>query len=141
VVSSAMARAVQTAELAAARLGGPHVWVEERLAEVGCGDLAGRPAAEQPFDPVLEAWAAGDLDVRVPGAESGREVATRLLAVLDELADTCRGETVLVIGHGAALLAVVISLGLQPERSFRIEPCDRFVLEGDSDGWRLLGGT
>ena len=50
--------------------------------------------------------------------------------LLEELADTYRGETVLVLGDVDALLAVVALPGAGSD-----EPV---VLEGDEDGWRRV---
>ena len=45
----------------------------------------------------------GDLDVRLPGGETGREIADRFDDVLREIADAHPGETVLVVSHGGAI--------------------------------------
>ncbi len=80
VWSSPMARAVQTAEVAAAVLG-VDVVVREGLREFGVGDHAGGTGDPDPFRDTFGAWLAGDLDARVPGAESGAEVVARVAAV------------------------------------------------------------
>ena len=56
--------------------------------------------------------------------------------VLDDLADLHRGETVLVVSHGGAILASLARPGAQTRRS-RIENCSYAALERDADGWRL----
>jgi broad specificity phosphatase PhoE len=158
VVSSTVSRAVQTAEIAAGVLG-VGVEVREGLHEFASGEHRGEPAGRQLFDPVLDRWLRGELEARIPGAESGLEVAARVRDVLDGLADLHRGETLLVVGHGGTMLAALVGLagpvgrvglsghvgpgGADPvprSGDFRIEYCDRFTLEGDGDGWRLVSG-
>ena len=86
--------------------------------------------------PVLDRWVAGDVDARFPGGESGAEVAERVRVVLADLADLHRGETVLVVSHGGAILASLAVLARRRGTS-RIENCSYAALERDADGWRL----
>lgn len=138
VWSSPMARAVQTAELAAAVLG-VDVVVREGLREFGVGDHAGGTGDPDPFRETFAAWLAGDLDARIPGAESGAEVVDRVTAVLEELADTHRGEGVLVVSHGGAICTAVPSLATNLStahaRDLPLGNCDVVALEADADGW------
>ncbi len=139
IVTSDLARAVQTAELVARVLDLP-VKVREGLQEFPPGDFWGRPYDHAFFGDLAKAWLAGDLAVGVPGGETGRQAADRVLAVLDELADQFRGETVLVVSHGGVILALwgAISPGSRaaPDPD-RIANCSTYVLERDADGWRL----
>ena len=52
---------------------------------------------------VVDAWAASELSVGCPGAETGADIVARFTAVLDDLADQYRGETVVVVSHGTAM--------------------------------------
>src|SRR5262245_2572867 len=90
VVCSELSRAVQTAEIAAAVLGLP-VHVRERLQEFAVGDYLGRPFDPEFFHTVLGAWLKGDLEPGVPGGETGRQVADRVMPVLDDVAAEFRG--------------------------------------------------
>jgi len=103
VYCSMLARAVQTAELVADRLG-VEVTAREGLQEV-----------------------APDVPVRT--------VAGRVRAVLDEIADLHRGETVVVVTHGGAILATLAGLAWQAGREDDVPPCSTWVLERDADGW------
>ena len=105
IVCSDLARAVQTAEIAAGVLGLP-VKVREGLQEFPAGDFRGRPTTTPSSATMAHAWLAGDLALGVPGGETGRQAADRVLAVLDEVADQFRGETVLVVSHGGVILAL-----------------------------------
>lgn len=141
VVSSELSRAVQTAELAAGVLGLP-VRVRERLHEFPPGDLLGRPYEDGSFDPMTRSWLAGDLSVGVPGGETGRETADRVLGVLEEVADQFRGETVLVVSHGGVILALwgAIAPG-SPDApgTEQVANASTYVFENDADGWRPSG--
>ncbi len=139
IVCSDLARAVQTAEIAARVLDLP-VRVREGLHEFPPGDFRGRPYDHAFFGGMAQAWLAGDLGVGVPGGETGRQAADRVLAVLDALADQYRGETVLVVSHGGVILALWGALApgspAAPDPD-RIANCSTYVLERDADGWRL----
>jgi probable phosphoglycerate mutase len=135
---SSMARAVQTAEIVAGVLG-VDVVVREGLREFGVGDHAGGTGDPDPFRDTFSAWLAGDLDARVPGAESGAEVIGRVGQVLGEVADAHRGEAALVISHGGAICTTVPSLAsnLSPRHGWDVPlaNCDVVALEADADGW------
>jgi broad specificity phosphatase PhoE len=139
VVCSELSRAVQTAEIAAGVLGLP-VRVRERLQEFPAGDFLGRPYEHGFFDPMVRSWLAGDLSAGVPGGETGRKTADRVLGVLEDLADDFRGETVLVVTHGGVILALwgAIAPG-SPEApgSELVANGSTYVFENDADGWRL----
>ena len=138
VVSSELSRAVQTAEIAAAVLGLP-VRVRERLHEFPPGDLLGHPADEAYMTSLARSWVAGDLDVGVPGGESGQETADRVLGVLDGVADEFRGETVLVVTHGGVILTLwgAIAPGSPAAPEARsVFNGSTYVFERDADGWR-----
>ena len=99
---SDLARAVQTAEIAAAVLG-CGVRVRAGLREFGVGDLAGSTYDDPRFTEVFDQWRTGDLDAGPPGAETGAEAVARFAAELESLADLTRGETSLVISHGGVM--------------------------------------
>jgi broad specificity phosphatase PhoE len=61
--------------------------------------------------------------------------------VLEEVADQHRGEAVLVVSHGGAIMAAVTSLaGLAPERArgLTLPNCAAVELEADGKDWRLV---
>lgn len=136
VYSSTISRAVQTAELAAGVLG-VEVTVREGLVELALGEAAGTPAGTGTFTAEMQAWTEGSLEARAPGSESAVEIAARIRAVLDDLADRHRGEAVLVVSHGGAIVATCAVLVFEPGRSWDVANCSWVVLEGDADGWRL----
>jgi probable phosphoglycerate mutase len=138
VMCSELSRAVQTAEIAAGVLGLP-VHVRGRLHEFSAGDYLGRPYDPGFFDVMVRAWLDGDLSRGVPGGETGRQTADRVLGVLEEVADQFRGETVLVVSHGGVILALwgAISPGSpHAPADAAVGNGSSYVFEHDADGWR-----
>ena len=81
--------------------------------EVQVGELENRndEAAVEAFEAVYASWHRGDLDVQLPGGESGRQVLERMVPVLTELRlrhldDRRRTEDIVVVSHGAAIRLV-----------------------------------
>ena len=142
VMCSELSRAVQTAEIAAAVLGLP-VRVRERLHELPAGRSARAPRPIRSSSTAMaRSWLSGDLSVGVPGGETGRETADRVLAVLDEVADQFRGETVLVVSHGGVILALWGAIDPGSARAPRpgeVFNGSSYVFESDADGWRSTG--
>jgi probable phosphoglycerate mutase len=141
-VTSDLARAVQTAELIAARLGvGPPVETRAGLREFDIGDWVGRPRTFN-LASVVNAWAAGDLTAGCAGAETGADIVTRFVSVLDDLSDQYRGETVVVVSHGTAMqlaLGVAASNATTQFTFARSVPnCGLADVECDENGLRLL---
>lgn len=134
VWTSTLARAVQTGEIVAARLG---VGVTTRLGlrEFDVGEHRGVPLEEDPFAETYGRWLAGHLDDRVPGAESGRELADRFAGVLREVADSHPGETVLVVSHGGAIGIGVPDLARMDVEQRRLDNCHTVEVQADADAW------
>jgi probable phosphoglycerate mutase len=141
VMCSELSRAVQTAEIAAGVLGLP-VRVRERLHEFPAGDFLGRPYDPAFFGPMVAAWRSGDLAQGVPGGETGRETADRVLEVLTGVADEFRGETVVVVTHGGVILALwgAVAPGSDagPDQG-AVPNGAAYLFEHDADGWRAVG--
>jgi probable phosphoglycerate mutase len=142
VWTSPLSRAVQTAELAAGHLGVELVVVRNGLREYGVGSLAGTDGDEgASIGPVFRAWAEGDDDATIDGGEAVAATVARVHAVLREIADTHRGEGVLVISHGGAILASVPELVGAPRLSsydVTLPGCGFVELEADDEGWRVV---
>jgi len=134
VWTSPLARAVQTAEIAAARLGvgvTTRAGLAEPVVELGTaepGDLA-------PLLETYQRWRAGDLDARMPGGETGREIADRVGAVLREVADAHPGETVLVVSHGVAINLGVTGNARMAVDQGPLDNCDSVEVVADADAW------
>jgi probable phosphoglycerate mutase len=134
VWTSTLARAVQTGEIVAARLG---VGVTTRigLREFDVGDHRGVPLEEDPFAETYARWLQGQLDERIPGGETGLEIAGRFGEVLREIADLHPGETVLVVSHGGAIGLGVPAIARMDAQPQRLGNCDTVELLADADGW------
>ena len=135
VVSSSLSRAVQTGELAAAALG-VEMSVREGLHEIHVGEMYGKPFDSTVAEPVMTSWRRGDLSAAIPDGETGDEACARVLAVLESLADSFRGETVLVVTHGGVINALLGRFRPDPRGTGDLRNCEHFVFEVDGDGWR-----
>jgi broad specificity phosphatase PhoE len=101
IVSSPFLRARQTADILSVVLG-LDVEVADDLRERSYGELAGSPysTARVGYDPTSYwTW-------RPPGGETLDEVLVRAGAVLDRIAAAAPDEEVLVVSHGAVMMAL-----------------------------------
>lgn len=85
--------------------------------EVQAGDLENRDDddAIAEFNRIYECWHEGDLDLRIPGGESGRDVLDRYLPVLTDLRiryldDHEWTHDIVLVSHGAAIRLVSAQL-------------------------------
>ncbi len=112
IVHSVAVRAAQTAEAISAELGlDTHEF--EGIHEVQVGDLENRndDDAIASFESVYQRWHEGDLDVPMPGGETGNEVLDRYVPVLTQLRmrhldDNAWHGDIVVVSHGAAIRLV-----------------------------------
>jgi broad specificity phosphatase PhoE len=112
IAHSVAVRATQTAEAISAELGlQAHEF--EGIHEVQVGDLEDRNDDEAiaSFETVYQRWHDGDLDVPMPGGESGNEVLDRYVPVLTQLRmrhldDAAWHGDIVVVSHGAAIRLV-----------------------------------
>lgn len=118
--------------------------VRPGIAEVRAGALEMRTDHEA-METYLQtgfSWAAGDLDVRMPGGEDGHEMLGRFDEVVREAAEL-GGERVVLVTHGAAAriwtAARATALDLEMAATHALRNTCRITLQGDpDDGWRLL---
>jgi glucosyl-3-phosphoglycerate phosphatase len=141
IVCSELSRAIQTAEIASEVLQLP-VQVQAGLQEYDVGDERGKPYNAGLFEPLLLAWLKGDLSVGIPGGEDGHQVARRMFAALDDLADRFQGEAVLAVSHGGAIIATLGSIapghpGL-PRDGNDVPGGASYTLEQSSGSWRAF---
>lgn len=113
VVSSAMRRAVLTAEPIAAACGVP-LRQEPELHERRVGALAGQPFSmtEGVWHDTLRRWMAGETNYAPDGAESFDAIRCRVLPVWERLATDYAGHTYVVVCHGAVNKILLISLNV-----------------------------
>ena len=112
IVHSAALRAAQTAAEIADEFGlGVHEC--DGIHEVQAGHLEDRndDAAIEEFNSIYQRWHEGDIDRRLPGGETARQVLDRYLPVIGQLRmrhlddDAWRGD-IIVVSHGAAIRLV-----------------------------------
>ena len=142
--ASTLVRTQQTAApLAASR--GLEVRVRGALREVRAGtiEMRGDAAAVRQFRDAAYAWSAGDVEVRLPGAESGAEVFARYDGVIGEIAGSGAG-TAVVVSHGTVIRTWVAARARNVTPDFAaansLANTGVVVLEGSpQDGWSALG--
>lgn len=139
VFTSTMGRAEQTAQIVADELG---LAAEELpgVQEYAIGDLVGSQD-QAAVDAVFESWVSGDLAAAYPGGESGADLVARFGTAIEEVADSYRGETVVVISHGGVMAVAIPRLAGRATRDLlaaRWMPhCAIARVEVDADGWEL----
>jgi probable phosphoglycerate mutase len=141
VYTSRMERAVESADLAAAGLGVRRL-VTEGLQEPSVGELAGVSFQDPRAHLVFDAWLQGHLDAGYPGGEDGHTVTKRFKEALEDIADTHRGETVLVFTHSGVMSLVIPMFSVNVRNDLaaqRFLPnCAVAEVEVDADGWRVV---
>lgn len=140
VWTSTLARAVQTGEIVAARLGvgvTTRAGLREPAIDLGTDLGTGQPQPSdlEPLLQVYQRWQSGDLETRMPGSETGREIADRVSAVLREVADAHPGETVLVVSHGVAIGLGVPAVARLTVEQTGLEECATVEVVADADAW------
>ncbi|MGW1780144.1 histidine phosphatase family protein [Streptomyces sp. NPDC002143] len=131
------------APLAAAR--GLDVLVRDGIREISAGDLEMLPGDSEHGELYMRtvfAWAAGDVDLRMPGGESGAEFLARYDGVVAEAAAS-GARAVALVSHGAAIrawaAARVDGIDVPFAAAHRLVNTGTIVLEGSpADGWKAL---
>jgi probable phosphoglycerate mutase len=147
VYASEAVRAQQTAAPLAEALGFD-VQVIEGVKEVDAGDLEGNTDQESiaTYMRAVKAWTEGQLDVAIPGGETGLQVRDRMRRAADELRakheETAPDGVVVLVSHGGAIrlagewLAGNVSAAVANRE---LIPNTEFVeLRADGAGWTCL---
>ncbi len=117
VIQNAIAKAIQPEPI-------PPLVLEPRLREMHFGEWQGLTYAEiQACQPeALAAWEADWLNNAPPGGETLAQLVERVQAVYHEILAAHPDGTVLLVGHGGALQALLcMALGLPPERFWQLQ--------------------
>ncbi|HEY1529856.1 MAG TPA: histidine phosphatase family protein [Galbitalea sp.] len=153
ISASTIVRTQQTAEpLAADR--GITVAIRDGLREISAGSLEMLSDHESQgvYTATAFAWAKGDLELRMPGGESGHEFFQRYDAAIRDVLDS-RAKVVVAVSHGAAIRTWVAARCDNTDGGFagthQLDNTGVAVLEGDRvHDWHLvewqstpLGGT
>jgi probable phosphoglycerate mutase len=145
---SVATRAAQTAEVIGAELGlGALAVTGIHEAQVGALENRNDDDAVAEFNAIYERWHHGELDVRLPGGETGNDVLDRYVSALTELRmrylddDGWTGDIV-VVSHGAAIrLASAVLSGVDANFALdhHLNNAESVVLAPITDGrWSCL---
>jgi broad specificity phosphatase PhoE len=145
VISSAMRRAVATAE-PIARACGKVLHIEPGLHERRVGTLSGTPtgARQGVWPDTLQRWMAGDTSYAPEGAEAYDALQSRLLPLWDQLTSAGRGQTLVIVAHGVVCKVLVLSLqpGKGPADWLRLGPIHNVgiteLVQEDEGGWQMV---
>lgn len=118
--------------------------VLDGIEEIQAGDYEMRSDhdAVHGYLSTVAAWIKGDLEVRMPGGETGHEFLERYDAAVRKVV-AAGHDAALLVSHGAAMRTWASSRLLPgeavPPATERLENTALIVLEGDPDaGWRLV---
>jgi broad specificity phosphatase PhoE len=144
VYGSPLPRARETAEEIGAVVGAP-VSVLEGVEELHVGHHEGGhddevgPIAAEVFG---RWWRDGDLSDGFPGGETGDQIAARMRAALDGVADRHVGASVVVVSHGGAMAVGITALADNLDPSFVsqhiLANTEVVELERTAAGWRCV---
>lgn len=137
VHASQATRAQQTAAPVAAAHGLDVVVVDD-VHEIFIGDYEGRSdeATREHFVKIYNAWLAGDLDARLPGGESARELEERFVPAVEKLVHGA-SDTVVLVSHGATIrLGATALLGDRSVGRY-LDNTAIVILRCDAAGWTL----
>lgn len=132
VISSPLSRAKDTARYVADALGIPEINVHELLLERSFGDAEGSS-----YEDWKERLQSG---LNAGGAESIEQLESRVNLLLDELASTYEGKSVLAVSHGALIrkLIGVVSDGEFPREGERFGNASLTTIIHDGSSWKIL---
>lgn len=137
---STLVRTQQTAAPLARALG-LTAHVRDGLREISAGSLemASDDASVRTYVETMLRWAAGDLEARIPGGESGRATLDRFDRVVEEAAEA--SEVAVLVSHGAVIRAWTaarcedVTAELVAENP--LSNTGAVVLTGSPSRWRL----
>ena len=111
IYTSAMRRAIETA-VPIARACGLEPRIEADLHERRMGPLSGLSREEglAAYTEAKQRWMSGDIEFTHPGGESFADIQRRVLPVLQRIADSARGETIVVVAHGVVIRVFLTSI-------------------------------
>ena len=136
-------RSQQTgAPLAEARDKTPNI--RDGIREISAGEYDGRTDKESvtAFVGIEASWVAGNLDIRMPGADTGHEVIARFDGVVAEAFDAGH-KSVILVSHGSMIRTWAAYRGKNIAPDFvpknPLHNTGMIVLEGDpTSGWNVV---
>ncbi|WP_181313066.1 histidine phosphatase family protein [Nocardioides campestrisoli] len=143
VFVSRLVRTVQTSDPLVEAAGLPRAQLPG-LHEIAAGayEMATDHDSVHGYLSTVQHWVHGELDVRMPGGESGTEFLERYDADVERVVDS-GAETALVVSHGAAIRTWVASrvpdVAGRPEAVSPLHNTGLITVEGHpTRGWRLV---
>jgi probable phosphoglycerate mutase len=142
--SSHLTRARQTVAALAAHLG-TEPRVHHGFAEIAAGELEMRtdPDSVRGYAHTVLTWLGGDLDLRMPGGESGHEFLARYDEAVEHVADQARQQghrAAVVVSHGAAIGTWVARRALNLDawaEAGRLRNTGMVALDRTAAGWAV----
>jgi broad specificity phosphatase PhoE len=132
IYTSPVERAVETAEILAARLGVP-VRPALGLIELDFGEWTGRSLEELDTDTWWRQWNEQREATRIPGGELMAEGVNRAMAELDRLGCDHPNGTVAAVSHGDIIRGVLLrylGIGLDHVHRLEVSPASVSVVRG-----------
>jgi len=118
------ARAIHTAIITASQPSPPPpLMLDPRLRELHFGEWQGMTYTEiqERYPVALKAWEAEWLNTAPPGGETQAQLIERVQAVYQEIQAAYPDDTVMLVGHGGALQALLCqALGMPVERFWQL---------------------
>jgi broad specificity phosphatase PhoE len=142
VHSSPRDRTLQTAEAIAAASGINTVHVEEALDEINLGDWSGKSFDELNTQPLWQRWNSTRSLTRAPGGETMLEVQSRVMTLIERLAQSYRDSALVLVSHADVIgTAVCFYLGLSLDAwsRFEIGPASITTIVAGDWGAKVLG--
>lgn len=137
IYSSALKRAIKTAEIVADALGVEVKIIKDlREGSFGVGEGMRKPEVAEQFPEIFNAWyddEKDDWDVAFPGGESKRQIQQRMLHVLEHLLRT-KEETIGIVSHGSSIRYLFLGFG---KRLGLMENTALFHLVYDDGEWSV----
>ncbi len=124
IFSSDLIRARETADILAAVLKAP-VNVDPRLREINQGEWEGQlvEVLRAKYNGLWEMRTTDPTGMRAPGGETVSEVAARMYAAMDDIANQFPEGAVLITSHGFALATVICKVkGMDLGQAYRVIP-------------------
>jgi len=136
IISSPLARAVQSAEIIARGLGGIEILTDERLEEVRYGAWEGKTYYQLVKEESYINYRKAPLESLTPGGETIRQVQQRGVAAVDAAITQHRGKRVLFVSHGDIIRTVLchyMRLDLKHFHRLRVDNATFFGVEISDD--------
>jgi len=139
IQSSPQPRALQSAEIIAARAGRP-VEIVDALDELDAGDWTGRSFSELDADPGWRRWNEQRASSAPPNGESMAAVQQRMVAHIEQLCGSRSDECIVLVSHAEPIRAAIMyyaRIALDDFLSVDVAPASVSTLIADSTGLKL----